>query len=251
MTFARRFSNLVFAVGQAAVPALGYAGLFGRTIASEIQSTKTPVVPADYTFAVWAVIFGFCLFYAIDQMRSSRADLPLYKSIGWLTAAAFAGNTVWSVIAQQDGPLLLTGMVFLIVATTALVAVWRVFRTAEAPLLAKLATGSLAGWVTVAIFANWSVVLSDMGLGQAGGEVLQGLAFLSGATLLAGTIILGTRGALPYAVTIVWALIGLIVGNLDRETVGVAIGAAVSLTALAGVTILARRRHKVPHPLSS
>lgn len=245
MTLLRRLSNLAFAVGQAAIPALGYAGLFGETVDSQAQSIKTPVVPADYTFAVWSVIFGLGLIYAIDQMRPSRAELPLYRSIGWATAAAFAANTVWSVVAQLNGPLVLTGLVFLIAAAGSLIAVWRTFRTADAPLAARLATGSLAGWVTVAIFANWSVILADLELGQAGGETLQGLVFLSGAALVAGATLLGTRGALPYALTIGWALVGLIVGNLERGTEVVAIGAGAWLAVLAAVTAVSRLRRPV------
>lgn len=242
MSIARRLSNLVFAVGQAAIPALGYLGLFGETVTSQAQTTKTPVVPADYTFAIWSVIFGLGLIYAVDQMRPSRAELPLYRRIGWLTAAAFAANTVWSVIAQLEGPLVFTGMVFLVAAFGSVAAAWRTFRTPDAPLAAHLAVGTLAGWVSVAIFANWSVVLKDLGFGDLGGETAQALAFLSAAGVLAAATIRATRGALPYALTIGWALVGLIVGNLERGTTTAAVAAGVWLAALAVGALIDRSR---------
>lgn len=244
MSIARRLSNLVFAFSQAAIPALGYLGLFGQTVTSEAQTIKTPVVPADYTFAVWSAIFLLGLIYALDQMRPSRAELPLYRRIGWLTAAAFAANTVWSVIAQLGGPLVLTGLIFLVAAFGSVIAAWRTFRTADAPLVARLAVGSLAGWVSVAIFANWSVVLKDLGYGDLGGETLQALVFLSAAGLLAAATIRMTRGALPYAVTIAWALIGLIVGNLERGTETAAVAAGLWLVTLAAGTVIDRVRSR-------
>jgi hypothetical protein len=240
MSIARRLSNLVFAFSQAAIPALGYLGLFGQTVTSEAQTTKTPVVPADYAFAVWSVIFLLNLIYALDQMRPSRADVPVYRRIGWLTAAAFAANTVWSVVAQLGGPLVFTGLIFLVAAFGSVLAAWRTFRTADAPLVARLAVGSLAGWV--AIFANWSVVLKDLGYGDLGGETLQALMFLSAAGLLAAATIRVTRGALPYALTIAWALIGLIVGNLERGTETAAIAAGLWLVTLAAGTVIDRGR---------
>jgi hypothetical protein len=114
------------------------------------------------------VNFLLGLIYAVDQLRPSRAELPLYRRIGWLTAAAFAANTAWSVIAQLEGPLVFTGLVFLVAAFGSVAAAWRTFRTLDAPLVARLAVGTLAGWITVAIFANWSVVLKDLGYGELG-----------------------------------------------------------------------------------
>jgi hypothetical protein len=242
MTIARRFSNLLFAVSQAAVPALGYAGLFGQTIGSEVQSIKTPVVPADYAFSVWSVIFVLSIAYAIDQARPSRSQDPLYRSIGWLMAGAFAANTAWSIVAQLNLSLVLTGVIFLATAVLSLAAAWRTFAQPHSSRLAGLAVGTLAGWVTVAIFANWSVIVSDLGWGEAGGAQTQGLAFLSGAGLLAGATLIRTSGALAYALTIGWALIGLIVGNLERGAVLVAVGAAVWLSVLALTTFVARWR---------
>jgi hypothetical protein len=187
------------------------------------------------------VIFGLSILYALDQARPSRAQNSLYQSIGWLTAGAFAANTAWSIVAQLDLSLLLTGLVFLVAAGLSLLAALRTFREPRASLPARLAVGSLAGWITVAIFANWSVIVSDLGWAEAGGVQTQGLVFLSGAGLLATAILLRTGGALPYGLTIGWALIGLIVGNLERGASMVAIGAAVWLGVLTVTTIMARR----------
>jgi hypothetical protein len=66
--------------------------------------------------------------------------------------------------------------------------------------------------------------------------------FLSAAGALAAATIRATRGALPYALTIGWALVGLIVGNLERGTESAAVAAGVWLVALAAGAAIDRSR---------
>lgn len=244
MSLARPDANLVAAIAQAAVPALGYLGLFGKTTGSQIQTLKTAVVPADYTFIIWAFIYVFCLLYAADQMRPSRRDDPLYRRIGWLTAAAFAANAVWSVIAQLEISLLLTGVVFVITFATILPAALAVSADPSAPAVARIATGSLAAWVTVAIFANWSVIVSNSGIDLPIDPSTSNLILLLAAAATAAAMIVLTRGDVTYALTIAWALIGLIVGNVQRGNDGVAIVSAVLLAILAGLAVGTQRRNQ-------
>lgn len=239
----RPVAVLIAAVAQAAVPALGYAGLLGKTVGSEAQSIKTPVVPADYAFSIWGFIFLVSLIYAVDQLRPSRRSDPLYESVGWLTAIAFAANAAWSVVAQLQLPLIWTGIIFLTTLFAALPAAERVFAGAGPQGAGRwrvgLPVGTLAAWVTVAIFANWSVILERYGYGEMlGGRTLQGLMFLSGAGLLAAVMVLRLKVALPYVLGIAWALVGLIVGNLER---GALVPAAASAAWLLAVVALAWR----------
>lgn len=251
MSLIRRIANLAAALAQAAVPALGYAGLLGRTVDAPYQVIKTPVVPAGYTFAIWSAIFLFCLVYAVEQARPSRAADPVFRRIGWLTAAAFAANAVWSVLAQLQFPLVLTGLVFLVTFVTMLAAALRVFGGEPALQGADRWTvgggiGMLAAWVTVAIFANWSVVLAEWNLADRPTRTLQALAFLAGAGLTAAVMIRLTRGALPYALTIGWALVGVVVGNLERGDPAVAAAAALLLAALGVLTSVRIRDNAEP-----
>ncbi|OQW59479.1 MAG: hypothetical protein A4S14_05860 [Proteobacteria bacterium SG_bin9] len=210
------------------VPALGYAGYLGKTVGSDVQSIKTGVVPADYTFAIWSFIFLFCFIYALEQARPSRADDPLFRRIGWLTAAAFVANTVWSVIAQLQYPLIYTGLVFLVTLFTILPA-------ASAALQARqgwrvnIGIGSLAGWVSIAIFANWSVIAKDWGWGNVLTAPGQALLFLTAACVVVIAMLLVVRAHIAYWGATLWALVGLMVGNFQRGDIIVTAGAAVWL----------------------
>jgi hypothetical protein len=56
----------------------------------------------------------------------------------------------------------------------------------------------MAGWVSLAIFANWSVILEGWGFGSIPDADAQGLAFLALSGATAGTMIVRTRGSLVF-----------------------------------------------------
>lgn len=242
MSFARRSANLIAAVAQAIVPALGYLGVFGKTVGSDIQSIKTPVVPADYAFIIWPFIFVASLIYAVDQANPEKASDPLYRRIGWLTAAAFAANALWSVTAQLEISLSLTGVIFLVTFVAMLRAMIATARTPHAPRTTRIAVGVLAGWVTVAIFANWSVILSEAGIAAVLGESALALVFLFGAAITAAIVIWRTKADAAYALTIVWALLGLVAGNVQRGETLIATAAGGLLVLLSATMVAAARR---------
>ncbi|TGD92365.1 hypothetical protein [Methylobacterium nonmethylotrophicum] len=253
MSLPRRIANLTAALAQAAVPALGYAGSLGRTVDPRYQVIKTPVVPATYAFSIWSAIFLTGLVYAIEQARPSRADDPLLRRIGWLTAAAFAANAVWSVLAQLEYPLVLTGLTLLVGVTAILLAADRVFRSEPAirgsdRWTVALPVGMLAGWLSVAIFANWSVVLADWNFADRPSRTLQALAFLAGAGLTAAVMIRRTGGAWPYVGVVAWALVALIVGNVQRGDPALAAASAVLLILLGALTWRVRRHARLIEP---
>lgn len=255
VALSRQIATLAAALAQAAVPALGYAGYLGRTVDAQFQMIKTPVVPATYAFSIWGPIFLASLVYAVEQAKPSRAADPLFRAIGWPTATAFAANAVWSVLAQLGYPLVLTGLTLIVGAASILIAARHTFggghkfRGADRWTVG-IPIGMLAGWLSVAIYANWSVVLADWNLDGVPTPTLQALAFLGAAGLTAAFMIRSTAGALPYALVIAWALVGLIVGNVDRGNLTVAAASAILLIVLGALTWRSRRdgRSTFQHP---
>lgn len=255
VALSRQIAILAAALAQAAVPALGYAGYLGRTVDAQFQMIKTPVVPATYAFSIWAPIFLASIVYAVEQAKPSRAADPLLRAIGWPTATAFAANAVWSVLAQLEYPLVLTGLTLVVGAASILLAAGYTFggghilRGADRWTVG-VPVGMLAGWLSVAVYANWSIVLADWNLDAVPTRTLQALAFLGGAGLTAAFMIRKTGGALPYVLAIAWALVGLTVGNVDRGDWAVAVACASLLLVLGALTWRSRRdgRPALRHP---
>lgn len=246
----RIWTTLLAAVLQIVVPALGYAGVLGRTAGAEFQTVKTPVVPADYAFSIWSVIFAAGLLYAWEQARPSRRDRSLFRRIGWPMAVAMGVNAAWSVFAQLEYPLLLLFGIFLVGYAASLIAAARLFAEtprADIPWPVGAAVGLQAGWVSVAIFANLSVALADVGYGDTPGRTAQALILLSASAAAACAFAWTTRGPLFYATAVAWALVAVAIANATREAAPLLAAAAGAwLTALVGIVIASRSRSRGP-----
>ncbi len=241
---ARVWSTVATAALQVVVPILGYAQILGRTTGAEFQIAKTPLVPAGYAFSIWSVIFATCALYAIEQARPSRRSDPVLRRMGWPMAAAMGVNAAWSALAQIEIPLPALAPVLALGVVAALTAASRLFGEAASPVDWRVASavGLLAGWVTVAVFANLSVALADLGLDWPGHQP-QAVGLLSTCGLLACAVLWRVRGAPTYLAAVVWGLVALVVANLGREHAPVvAATAGAWIVVAAAAAILAWRR---------
>ncbi|MBX9747302.1 MAG: hypothetical protein K2X34_10395, partial [Hyphomonadaceae bacterium] len=84
-------------------------------------------------------------------------------------------------------------------------------------LLLTLPFGLYAGWTTCATFVNIAEVAPQLGFERFGLSVpLFGAASIAVATAAAAFVLLRTRGALVYALTVAWALIAILVASQTR-----------------------------------
>lgn len=246
MSLARRGAVLAAAIQQIVAPALIFAGgQFGGFSAD--QSLPTPAQPAGYAFAIWGPIYLGCLLYAIHQAMPRNADHPALRAVAWPTVALFVGSTLWLWLAKH-GPLWATVQVIWAMLGLA-VAVMLGLARPRAPLsrTTKLVAGwplaLYAGWLSAAAFVNTAAILPTYGTGTAGlGVDGLGLLMVGMAAMLALVILVASRGALPYALAVVWALVGIVIANRATSTtmVWTATGAAVLLL----VVLLAIRRRR-------
>jgi hypothetical protein len=104
----------------------------------------------------------------------------------------------------------------------------------------------LAGWISVATFASFSTTLDVMGV-LAGPRAAMVRDLL--LVLLAGTVgavfARRARAPLPYGLTLVWGLAGIIVKNTGGGSLPVA-GAAGLAIAVVGAAMVSRRAHLLP-----
>jgi hypothetical protein len=245
---ARVWATIAAAVLQIVVPVLGAVGWLGRMEGAEFQTAKTPLVPAGYAFSIWSLIFAASLVYAFEQAQPSRRTDPLLRRVGWPMAAAMGVNALWSALAQLELPLTFLFVVFIAGFSASLVAVVRLFRDtprSEISWRVGPAIGLQAGWVSVAIFANLSVALADLGLGGAPSAVSQAIILLSVSGVVASGVAWLTRGAVAYPAAVVWALVALAVAAVTREdAMAMAVAAIAWLCVLLGVTVVARWRNE-------
>lgn len=247
----RQISNLVFAVGQAAAPAITPAlGL--PPVGSVSDRYPTWVVPAGYAFSIWGLIFGLCIAYAVWQMLPAQRANPLLRRVGWLTAAAFAASTAWEFVfpAGMYGlsvALIVTTLVSLALAVGRMFA-WREPLSGPERWLVWMTCGVYLGWITVATVANVAQALAAAGVVELGLDgAAWGVVMLIAAAAIASLVTLATRNA-AYALAVIWALVAVFVARrqppmlTQSDTVAYVALAAAGVVAMALALVLTRRR---------
>lgn len=241
---ARSAANLLFAAAQ---PMAGQASRLlgaGEPIEKRSGKTENPATPAAGAFAIWGPIFAGSLNYALRTI--ARRDQPLVRQVGWLSAAAFAGDTAWELWAQFQGIGRSSVAIIAATATTANAAMLLAARSSEAEPSRALVLNSmapLAGWLTVATAANLAGARIAEG-GAADPETSSRVAvrLVAGASLSASVLAYASHGDVFYAAAAGWGLAGVATRNVRDGNRPVAIVALLGLAAVAGATLVARGR---------
>ena len=248
----RQISNVAFAVGQAAAPAI--TPLLGLPQVGGVSDRyPTYVVPAGYAFSIWGLIFALSIAYAVWQMLPAQRANPLLRRVGWLTAAAFAGSTAW----QFAFPAGMYGVsVALIVVTLASLAVavarvagWPAPLTGAERWMVWVTCGVYLGWITVATIANVAQALTAARVVEPGlGGEAWGMVMLAAAAVIAVFVTLATRNA-AFALAVVWALIAVFVARrappVVTQSATVAYVALAAAAVVAGALLLGRGRRRI------
>lgn len=204
-----------------------------------VPQDNPPVQPAGYAFALWGLIYlwllagaGYGLLRRADDAGWARARGPLVASL--LIGAA------WIPVANLSVPWA-TVMIWLMLGT-ALAALLRAPRSDAAWLGAPV--GLYAGWLTAASSVALGLVLAGYGWLP---EVAAAVTALALALVIAVAVLTLRPGALAYAAGVIWALIGVVVQNMDDGsalTLGLAASGAVLITAGTGYALW-RRAHVI------
>ena len=198
------------------------------------------MLPADYSFVIWAPIYVGVLGHAIYQALPSRQRDPVLRRAGWATAAAvgLSGTWVWA----KDTPVL---QLPLIAATAA--AAGRAYLQA-APKdekerastgerwLVRAPLGLFTGWITLACVSATSEILITLGVKAPwpGPEAWSASA-LAGLAGAAATVAWRRPLSLGYPIAVGWGLAGVAAGILPSHRLpGVAAVLGAAALAFAG-----------------
>lgn len=220
----------VLAIGFALSPfaAGGFAGF--RPDQFPVPQINAPVQPAGYAFALWGLIYLWLIlgagFGAILRVAASdwqRVRAPLMVSLG--------SGIFWIPVAQVT-VLLATLMIWVMLAG----AIWALLRAhyrdriwLEGPI------GLYAGWLTAASSVALGLVLAGYGIlgAQAAAIAMIGLALV--ITL---AVLVIRPGTFSYGFGVGWALVGVIMRNLETGNMAVI---TLCVAGLAAITIVTWR----------
>jgi len=193
-----------------------------------IPQVNPPVQPAGYAFSIWGLIYLWLVAHAVyglvrrtDARAWDRVRLPLALSTGI--------GASWISVAQVS-PLAATVLIW-VMLLAALAAMLRTDGMTEGTdrWLGRAPLAIYAGWLTAASWVSIGLILGGYGLMS---ETAAALVALVAAVVFAAVVQARRPHAPEYGLTVVWALVAVVVANIDGGWL--LIGAAV-----AGVVVMA------------
>jgi hypothetical protein len=250
----RQTANLLLAVGQAASAFFAFSSLFasGAEVSQRLFNDPSRVVaqilPADYAFTIWGLIFSSSIAYGIYQALPAQRQNSLLRRIGWYTALTFLAVLLWSPAAVVTGPFLTTPLFFLGLFGL-ITSLYRIHAGGQPLTRAQnwLVLGPLsifAGYATVGCIANTAAIFVELGqVDLWPGAVIWSVLLLIAAAAITGFVTWFNHGNLAYAAVVTWAAVGIIVGSLERnQSLIVTLTAILPIVAVWAVFAWARQR---------
>lgn len=220
--------------------------LNGRTTGEISDQFPLKITPPGYVFAIWGLIYGGLIGYAIYQALPAQRDNERLRRVAWPFVLSCAANVAWLLLWHYGQYRLTLGaMIGLLISLIAINL--RIGRGEPAPLaerlLARLPFSIYLGWISVATIINTGVALMDAGWDGGPLSDEQWTAGLIGtAGALSVTMGLGRR-ELGFPLVIAWALAGVAAKQAGEPLIATSAwaGVAASLIAAAGAALRARR----------
>jgi hypothetical protein len=248
----KRSLNLIVVLVTLVVNGLADAlPLNGQTTGAISDRFPVLFTPAGYVFSIWGLIYIGLLAFSIYQLLPSQAANPRLQRIGWWFALSCFFNCAWIFLWHFNlFPLTLAAMLGLLLC---LLTIYLRLHGGE-PGASSVSTGELwlvnvpfsvyLGWISVAMIANFAVVLNYSGWNATDmtAIILTLIMLLVGVGLgIAMTLV---RQEIAYSLVLAWAYIGIwFKQTMVNPLVGMSalLGAGVLLLAL-GIYRLRRLR---------
>ena len=219
----------VLAVVQVVVAGLGGSGAAGDPVGDVARANPTPVLPAGWTFVIWAPIYLAFLGYAGYQLLPAQRGRAVHRETGWWLAASAVLNAGW-VLAFSARDVVFAEVLILALLVVLARVFGRLSRERASGTLERAAlrfpVALYTGWVSLAVVAGTAATGVRLGLPGDGAlaTIAAVLMLLVTAGLVASVATFGTA-VVGYAVAGVWALVGIAL-NDPPAAVGVAAAVA-------------------------
>jgi hypothetical protein len=190
--------------------------LNGVTTAELSDKYGNLFTPAGYVFAIWGVIYVLLAAFTYYQYK---ADEEFLQKIGWYFVLSCLFNSVWIFLWHYEyialSVLAMAGLLLsLIMIYTRLdIGITQVPR--DRLYMVNTTFSVYLGWITVAPIANVAALLVSLGWNAYNITAIYTTAAFILIALLLALINVYIRGDIAYATVLVWALIGIVVKQMN------------------------------------
>ncbi len=196
----------------------------GKTTGEVSDSYPNLFAPAGITFAVWGVIYLLLAGYVVYQFivfsknRDATTTFTLIR-VGVLFVISSILNSVWIITWHYSFILASTVLIVAILICLTLISLTLRNKklTIREKLFVRLPFSVYFGWITVAVIANITILLVDMGWNRFGlPEALWTLLLILIGAAIASAVMIFNKDYF-YILPVAWAYVGIILKHIDAD----------------------------------
>ncbi|UCE96260.1 MAG: tryptophan-rich sensory protein [Candidatus Bathyarchaeota archaeon] len=209
--------------------------LGGKNTAEISNANPTLVTPAGYVFSIWGIIYVLLGVFVIFQALPAEKEKEYHGKIGWFFVLSSAFNIIWLFLWQLEFLAFSVILMFLLLASLILIYLRLSIGKSRVGIREKLAVhlpfSTYLGWITIASIANVSVTLVSVDWDGFGISQETWAILIVIIALLIAFLVIATRKDIAYGLVIVWAFVGISVGQIGNQNI-------VTLTQVSAIIVL-------------
>ncbi|MGB9659967.1 MAG: tryptophan-rich sensory protein [Nitrososphaerales archaeon] len=213
--------------------------LNGKTTAEISDSYLNLFTPSGYAFSIWGLIYALLLIFAVYQALPSQREKTFLHKIGFFFVLSCIANISWIFLWYYEQIILSLVPIFALLITLIVIYLCLNIGRSDAPLKERLYVhlpfSVYLGWITVAPIANVAAALTAINWDGWGiGDVAWTILVIIIAMIITLAVIV-KRKDIAFSLVIVWALIGIIVKQIENQSIFItaSVSAAIIMIALA------------------
>jgi hypothetical protein len=217
--------------------------LNGRTTGEISDLFPTLVTPPGYVFSIWGVIYLLLFVFAVFQVLPKQREETFLSRIGVLFVLSCVLNVVWLILWHYLQIALSVIVMFALLAT--LIAIYLRLDIGRATVSLKericvhLPFSVYLGWITVASITNVAAAIVGAGLDGLGlGDVTWAILVIIVA-LIIDLAVIYTRRDMAYSLVLIWALAGITVKQMEKQSIFLTSVASIIIIILALILVSA------------
>jgi translocator protein len=246
------WSNILAFILMVVVNSLaGSTTIIGGQNTAEISDVNpTLITPAGYVFAIWGAIYFLLGIFVIYQALPRQRGKAYKEKIGWLFVISSLLNIAWIFLWQYEYLIYSAIVIFSLLVSLILIYIRLDIGKTKVDLREKLAIhvpfSTYLGWITIASIANVAVVLVSINWNGWGISPETWAILIVIVAILITMLVLATRRDIAYSLVIIWALVGISVGNNATQNITTLtqVGALIVFVALVVAIVVTKLRQK-------
>lgn len=216
---------------------------------SNILFTNVQIIPADYAFAIWGLIYLGLIALAIYQIQPAQRQNPGLQRSGYLLVIASLAQCGWIYLfLARLFPLSTIAMLGILLP---LIGVYRQLSSGQQPVsraerwFVQIPIGLYLGWITVAMVVNVALSLYSLNWDGWGIAPTVWTVLMIIVSTAIAMLVIRQHQDITFALVVVWALIAIVIRQIDTLPI-VVIGVLMAIVLILVSAISTYRSMKLP-----